>query len=1199
MSVLAHSEPVREVRTGCPYCGTGCGLIAQVSGGRIAAVKGDPLHPVNRGSTCRKPLALPDALIAPDRATVPLWRESREERWRERNWRQITAGLAQRLKQVTSEHGPDSIALYVSGQLLTEDYYAANKLAKGFLATNNVDSNSRLCMSSAVAGYTGAFGTDGPPPSYADIDQADHLLILGSNTSACHPILWSRIRRRQSEGATVTVIDPRETPTARAADLHLQVRPGADLPLLSAILACMHADGMTDTLFLERHVDGAAEAIEAASEWTPARAAERTGVPAEQILQAARMFGSARRAMTLWSMGANQSTVGTLKNRALINLCLATGNIGRPGSGPLSLTGQPNAMGGRESGGLANLLPGYRSVTNPDDRAAMRRLWEIPADAPGISPAPGIPATELVDALEAGAVKVVWIVATNPVVSQPDAQRFAAALRRAELVIVQDAYHPTETSALANVLLPAAGWGEKDGTQTNSERRVSLMRKAVPPPGQALPDWEIFARVGRALGHGAQFGWRSAAEVHAEYVRTTAGRPCDQSGLSHDRLRRSGPIQWPVPARGIDGAEHDGTDRLYANRRFNTVDGRAQMVATPHAEPADTPSEEFPLVLTTGRLPHQWHTMTRTGKSKDLLAADPEPFLSMHQADAARAGVRDGDEALIRSRRGRATMRVRVSDEVSEGVAFAPFHWGALNLPAGSGALNAVVARAIDPISRQAELKATAVRIEPIEADRTRPNARPGARRLVFVGGGMAAQASIETLLSHVGADRWHVTVIGAEPEAPYNRVLLSSMLAGEVGDAELALKPSQWYSDRGVELRLGVPVRLIEPSQATLELANGERIAYDELVLATGSRPFVPPIPGVALPGVHVLRTRADARAILAAAGDARRAVVIGGGLLGIEAARALQGRGVRTTIVHIAPHLMEQQLDPPAASLLARALRALHISARTLATTEAIEGDGQVERVRIAGGDTIDAELVVVAAGIHPEVDLAAAAGIETGRGILVDDEFRTSIPRIRAVGECAEHRGRTYGLWSPLLQQARILGASLADRPAAFHGSAPSTTLKVAGIDLFCCGRVHHEDGDHELLALDTRRGHYRRLLINRDGRLAGAILLGDLRDAQVLRTLLIDGEQVPSELLDTFGASSGPSATVDDLDPSINVCSCQAVTRGAIIHAIRDRNLTTVPEIAEHTRASTGCGGCRPDLERLLALTNRADTTTATR
>ena len=307
----------------------------------------------------------------------------------ERGWRQITGDLARTLERVASEHGPDAIAFYISGQLLTEDYYVANKLAKGFLATNNIDSNSRLCMSSAVAGYAGAFGSDGPPPSYADIDRADHMLILGSNTSACHPILWSRIRRRQAEGATVTVIDPRATPTAAGADLHLQVRPGADLPLLSAILACLHADGATDPLFLERHVAGSAEAIAAALEWTPARAAACCGVPAEQILDAARMLGSARRAMTIWSMGANQSTVGTLKNRALINLCLATGNIGRPGSGPLSLTGQPNAMGGRETGGLAGLLPGHRHVTDPDDRAEMRRRGRSLPARPGSTPRRG------------------------------------------------------------------------------------------------------------------------------------------------------------------------------------------------------------------------------------------------------------------------------------------------------------------------------------------------------------------------------------------------------------------------------------------------------------------------------------------------------------------------------------------------------------------------------------------------------------------------------------------------------------------------------------------------------------------------------------------------------------------------------------------------------------------------------------------
>ena len=1194
MTVLPPPQRTREVRTGCPYCGTGCGLIAQVAGGRVTAVKGDPLHPVNRGATCRKPLRLPDALTAADRATEPLWRDGLDARFRPRSWRQTIGEIARRLETARREHGPDSIAMYLSGQLLTEDYYVANKLAKGFLGTNNVDSNSRLCMSSAVAGYNGALGSDGPPPSYSDIDIADHLLILGSNTSACHPIIWSRIRRRQAEGATVTVIDPRRTPTAEMADLHLQVRPGADLPLLSAILAILDSEELVDRTFMDRHTDGAIEALAAASEWTPARAQEATGVPAEQIVEAARAFGGRRRSMVLWSMGANQSTVGTLKNRALINLCLATGNMGRPGTGPLSLTGQPNAMGGRESGGLAHLLPGYRKVSDADDRAEMRRLWDIPAGAPGISPAPGLAATELVDALEDDRVKVVWIVATNPVVSQPDAARFSAALRRADLVIVQDAYHPTETSALAHVVLPAAQWAEKDGTQTNSERRVSLMRKAVDAPGDALPDWEIFARVGRALGHTEQFAWKTAAEVHAEYVGTTDGRLCDQTGLSHERLMREGPLQWPVPARGIDGEDHPGSERLYSSRRFPTANGRARMTPTAHAEPVDAPSPDHPLVLTTGRLAHQWHTMTRTGKSKDLLAAEPEPFIELHAADAKRFGVADGENVLVRSRRGRATLRARVSDSVAEGVAFAPFHWGALHLEPGAGALNGVVTRAVDPTSLQAELKATAVRVEPIApATPVRVTRDDGAaaRRLVVVGGGMAGMATVEAALAHAAAGdvRWDITIAGAEPDAPYNRVLLSQTLTGAVSEQELTLRHPQWFADRGVKLRLGVPVRLVDTAARRVELADGEQLEYDDLVLATGSRPFVPPVPGTGLPGVHVFRTRADARAILEAAKSARRAIVIGGGLLGLEAARGLTERGVRTTVVHLADRLMEQQLDPPAASLLQRALRDLRIGVRTNAQTEAILGDGRAERVQLSDGTELEADLVVIAAGIRPEADLARTAGIEVDRGVLVDDELRTSVPGVRAVGECAEHRGTVYGLWAPLQEQARALGASLAGQPAAFLGATPATTLKVAGVELFCCGRLAEQERDEEVLALDTRRCRYRRLLVSADGRLAGAILLGDLRDARVLRELLDSREEVPPELLDGFADAPEDGygdASIADGDPSVNVCSCQGVTRGEIVHAIRDRALQTVEQVAEHTRASTGCGGCRPDVAALL-------------
>ena len=1158
---------MKRVRSTCPYCGVGCGLIAETDAGRLAAVSGDPLHPVNRGATCVKPLHLPAAVHARDRATAPLLRGSRDERWRPATWRRATREIADRLRGLT----PGEIAFYISGQLLTEDYYAVNKLAKGYLGTNNVDSNSRLCMSSAVAGYRESLGSDGPPASYADIDQADCLLLLGSNAAACHPILWARIRRRQAEGASVIVVDPRRTDTAAAADLHLPVRPGSDLPLLNAMLGVLARDGLLDDLFIARRTEGLDAALAAAADWPPDRAAAACGVPAEAIVDAARRFGQAKRAMALWSMGANQSRVGTLKNRALNNLCLATGNIGRPGTGPLSLTGQPNAMGGRETGGLSTLLPGYRAVASPEDRAEMRRLWALPVEARGISPQPGLAATELVEALEDGAVRAVWIVATNPVVSQPDAERFAAALGQADLVIVQDAYHPTETGALAHIALPAAQWPEKDGTMTNSERRVSLVQRALDPPGQALPDWEIFARVARALGHGDGFAWRSAAQVFDEYAATTDGRLCDVSGLSHERLRREGPIQWPCrPGR-------DGTARLYANGRFPTASGRARLAATPHTDPADAPDDDFPLVLTTGRLAGQWHTMTRTGKARELVAADPEPFVELHPADAERAGLRTGEPARIVSRRGEAHLVVRVSDALPPGIAFAPFHWGALHLPAGAGAVNAVTSPALDPVSKQAELKACAIRVERAQ----RPAPRRAARapeRLLVVGGGMAGHATIEALLEH-DADAYAITLVGAEPHAPYDRVRLSSALSGELAVGDLRLRGEDWYAARGVELRAGAQVTRLDVEARRAELADGDVLAWDRVVLATGSQPALPPIAGLGRAGVHAFRTLRDAQAITATASRGGRAVVVGGGLLGLEAARGLQARGLRVTIVHLADRLMEQQLDGLAAGLLQRRIGELGIDVLLGAQTEGVLGNGHAEGVRLADGTEIEAGLVVVATGVRPDVELARAAGLEVRRGIVVDDELRASAPHVWAVGECAEHRDTVYGLWAPLRRQARVTGASLAGRPAAFHGAVPATTLKVMGVDLFCAGRAVAAAGDEEVLSLDSRSGRYRKLVVAGE-RLVGAVLLGELSEVAALHDLLEHGAPVPEELL-----AGAPAVAVESA--AATVCSCNGVSRGAIEEAIAAGGLERLEQVAAATRATTGCGGCRPAVEGLLA------------
>jgi len=1176
---------VTGVRTQCPYCGVGCGLLVEVADGRVTGVRGDPEHPVNRGATCRKPLGLPDAVHAADRATHPLWRESVDARFERVSWRQAIARLAARLRRIAAEHGPDAIAFYISGQLLTEDYYVASKLVKGVLGTNNLDSNSRLCMSSAVAGYTGAFGSDGPPAAYADIDRTDCLLLLGSNTPACHPIVWSRIDARRRDGASLIVVDPRRTVAAEAADIHLPLRPGSDLPLLSAMFGVLVDEGLTDRLFVERHTEGFAEALAVARQWPVRRAADVCGLDPDDIVEAARRFGRAARAMAVWSMGANQSRVGTVKNRALINLCLATGNVGRPGSGPLSLTGQPNAMGGRESGGLSTLLPGYRSVADPEHRAEMRRLWNLAPDSAGISPVPGVAATELVDALEQGTVKAVWIAGTNPVVSQPDARRFSAALGRAELLVCQDAYHPTETSALAHVMLPAAQWPEKDGTMTNSERRVALLRRAVAPPGEALPDWEIFARLGRALGHGERFAWRTAADVFDEYATTTEGRLCDVSGLSHQRLGETS-MQWPVPRRGEAG-DRGGTERLYASQRFPTPTGCARFAATPHREPAHRPCEDYPLVLMTGRIANQWHTMTRTAKSPELMAGDPAPFVELHPDDADAAGVVDGERVRLRSAHGHAVVRARLTDNVARGTAFAPFHWGALHVGAGDGAVNAIVPRSLDPTSLQAELKSTPVRVERLRAhvsEARRARGQAGARRLLVVGTGMAGMATVEALLEHQ-PDAWQVTMVGREPELPYNRMLLSRLVAGAADEADLRLRAPDWLAEWGIEIQAGRDVRALHLARGVAELADGDELGFDRLVLATGSRPWAPALPGLGADGVYMFRTLQDARGILEQATASRRAVVIGGGLLGLELARGLRAHDLAVTVVHNADWLMERQLDPAAAALLQRSLDAAGVSVRLQTVAEAVVGGARATGVALAGGEVLDADMVVLAAGVVPDVDLARDAGLEVQRGIVVDDELRTSATGVYAVGECAQHRDVVYGLWAPLLQQARVAGASLAGAPAAFRGAVPATALKVAGVELFCGGDPTAAPGDEEVINLDTRRGRYRRLLL-RDDRLVGTILLGDLRDAPILREHLAGTQRVPDALLEPMPAGVvAPAGLVED--PASTVCTCMSVTQGEISDAIETLALDSVERVSDQTRAGSGCGSCRPQIKALLA------------
>ncbi|ALO12973.1 Assimilatory nitrate reductase large subunit [Streptomyces venezuelae] len=706
-----RADATAQVRTVCSYCGVGCGMLLDIglgADGRRTVLKatGDKDHPANRGRLCTKGATTADMLAAPGRLTTALVRDDRAAAPVPTDTDRAIAETARRLRAVVDEHGPDAFALYVSGQMSLEAQYLANKLAKGFIGTNRIESNSRLCMASAGTGYKLSLGADGPPGSYDDFEKADVFLVIGSNMADCHPILFLRMMDRVKAGAKLIVVDPRRTATADKADLFLQIKPGTDLALLNGLLHLLHGNGHTDPAFIAAHTEGW-EAMEPfLADYPPATVAALTGIPEQDIRTAAEWIGTAEEWTSCWTMGLNQSTHGTWNTNALINLHLATGAICRPGSGPFSLTGQPNAMGGREMGYMGPGLPGQRSVLAAGDRAFTEELWELP---PGTlrEDGSGTGTIDLFRRMADGEIKACWIICTNPVASVANRATVVAGLRAAELVITQDAFADTETNAYADVVLPAALWTETEGVLINSERTLTLARPAADPPGEALADWRIIARVARAMGYEKAFAYESAEEVFEEIRR--AANPAtgyDVSGVTYERLRET-PVQWPAAPGGPDRNPIRYVDGDGAGPVFPTASGRAVFHARPHIDAAEMPDDEHPFVLNTGRLQHQWHTLTKTGKVAKLNKLNPAPFVEVHPEDALRLGVAEGDAVEIASRRGRVVLPAVVTDRVRPGCCFAPFHWN--DLFGEDLCVNAVTNDAVDPLSFQPEFKVCAV----------------------------------------------------------------------------------------------------------------------------------------------------------------------------------------------------------------------------------------------------------------------------------------------------------------------------------------------------------------------------------------------------------------------------------------------------------------------------------------------------------
>ena len=699
------------IKTTCPYCGVGCGVIVQRDAEGQVNVQGDESHPSNYGRLCSKGAALADTLDLSGRLLSP------EINGETQSWDKALTTVADRFTQLIKEHGPDSVAFYVSGQLLTEDYYVANKLMKGFIGSANIDTNSRLCMSSAVSGQKRAFGSDTVPCNYEDLERAKMIILTGSNTAWCHPVLFQRIKKAKQDNPDmmVVVIDPRETATCDIADIFLPIKSGTDHVLFNGLLVHLNKVKENNEMFVSNFTEGLDAALAAAEGSAPS--AESVATQCELSLADVekfyRLFARTERVVTVFSQGINQWSYGTDSVNSIINCHLITGRIGRPGMGPFSLTGQPNAMGGREVGGLANQLAAHMAIDNASHRELVKTFWKSPV----IAEHEGLKAVDLFNAVDEGKIKAVWIMATNPAVSMPNANKVKQALAKCEFVVVSDCMKHTDTTRYANVLLPALTWGERDGTVTNSERRISRQRPFLTAPGEAQQDWWIIAEVAKRMGFSDAFNFESAADIFKEHAalsgfHNNGERDFDISGLQsldkseYDALSS---IQWPVTAE-----KQKGTDRLFSNGQFFTKSRKAQFIAVADSQPAHALSEKYPLRLNTGRTRDQWHTMTRTGKAARLSGHRYEPFVELHPEDGKAFYVRDNELARISNDNGEVICRVNYSTSQQKSNVFVPIHWNDAN--SSQAVVDSLVNATVDPISGQPEFKSTPVKIEPYQA---------------------------------------------------------------------------------------------------------------------------------------------------------------------------------------------------------------------------------------------------------------------------------------------------------------------------------------------------------------------------------------------------------------------------------------------------------------------------------------------------
>lgn len=1163
----------KELKTTCSYCGVGCGIVVKKDSKNKVYVEGDKDHPVNKGMLCSKGMNLHYvANDTSDRILYPEMRWSKSHKRERVNWDDALDRAASVFKSIIKKYGPDSVGFYVSGQCLTEEYYIANKLTKGFLGTNNIDTNSRLCMSSAVVGYKKTFGEDSVPGSYADIELADCFLIAGANPAWCHPILFRRLEKHKEANPNVNVIvvDPRKTDSANFADLHLQINPGTDIVLYNAIGRRLLERGMIDYDFIKDHTEDFDKYRQQILNTSLKKAAKICGIPEDQIKRAAELIGKSSGFISMWAMGLNQSVVGVDKNFALLNLSLITGHVGKPGSGPFSLTGQPNAMGGREVGGMANLLAAHKDLLNPKHRQEVADFWGVNE----ISSKPGYTATEMFEALEKGKLKAVWIVCTNPLVSLPNARRVEKALENAKFVVVQDISHKSDTLKYADLVLPAAGWLEKEGTMTNSERRISYLTKGINPPGEAKADVYILCAFAQKMGFKG-FNYNSTEEIYKEYCMLTKGTNIDISYLSYDRLKNEGTFQWPVP-----DYRHPGTPRLFEDKKFYTPSQKAVFNVPYSIENASVkPDSEYPLVLTTGRVRDQWHTMTKTGKVARLQTHYPNPVLEINPIDAYISKVREGDVVEVKSKNGVVRVRAKITDNIKEGVVFLPMHWGK-QLDSDLNRANNLTNTIVDPQSKEPDFKFTSVSVSKYK----KPH-----QKICVVGAGAAAFRFIQNYREHNDEDEIHV--FSKEPNPFYNRVLLPEYVSEELTWEQLQKIKEVELRKLEIHLHKEVYIKEINKVKKTITDNLENEYNYDILILATGSRPFVPKDVQLDLPGRFTLRNKSDADRFKEYLNNTnlpqkeQHVAIVGGGLLGLELAAALKHNNIKITIIQRASRLMERQLDTISSKLLAQDVqeREIQIYFDNEVSTVFNEEDTNELNITLKSGKIINAHAIVYAIGTIPNVELARANGIACGRGVKVNQHLQSTDENVFAIGEIAEFNGRMFGITSAAEEQATILANYLAgDISSVYKGSVLMNILKFQDLDLCSIGDIFVPENDNsyeEIIFTDISKRYYKKCIV-KDDLLVGAVLMGDKNEFAEFKTMIESKIELSDKRSKLLRGSSNEKPVIGKL-----VCSCSQVGEGNLEEVIRG-GCSDFTQLCKTTGAGLGCGSCKTEVKEIL-------------